>query len=149
MNSSRIEQAVEMFNKGFSCSQSIVSTYGPHVGLSGQDALKVSSAFGAGMGRLQETCGALTGAFMVVGCRHGMTEPGDSEAKETTYALVQLIAERFRQEHGAATCRDLVRCDLRTAEGSEEYRSSGRKAEVCIPCVRTAARLLEEFVVRG
>ncbi len=48
----RVEEAVAYFKEGFSCSQAILTAYGPTVGLDRETALKVASGFGGGMGRL-------------------------------------------------------------------------------------------------
>jgi len=73
---SRVEEAVSCFADGFSCSQSIVSTYGTEFGVDREKALKISTGFGGGMGRLGGTCGAVTGAIMVIGLKYGI--PGSS-----------------------------------------------------------------------
>jgi C_GCAxxG_C_C family probable redox protein len=77
----KVERAVYCFNQGFSCSQAVLSTYGPKFELDPELALKVSGAFGAGMGRMGETCGAVTGAFMVIGLKYGKTRVEDEETK--------------------------------------------------------------------
>jgi C_GCAxxG_C_C family probable redox protein len=108
----RVEQAIACFQEGFSCSQAVLSTFAPQLGMDRDLALKVSGAFGAGMGRMGETCGAVTGAFMVIGLLHGRTKVEDQETKEKAYALVAELAEQFRQRNGSLACRDLIGCDL-------------------------------------
>jgi C_GCAxxG_C_C family probable redox protein len=141
---SRAELAIDKFKSGFNCAQAIVVTYASPYGISEETALRMSAGFGAGMGRLQDVCGALTGAIMIAGLQEGMTIPGDRAAKERTYALVQRIAKAFEKEHGARTCRDLVGCDMNTEEGMKDYREREAYERVCSMCVRTAARLVEE-----
>ncbi|MEA3294019.1 MAG: C-GCAxxG-C-C family protein [Euryarchaeota archaeon] len=63
----KIECAVSCFKEGFSCSQALLSTYGPQFDLNREMALKVSGAFGGGIGHMGETCGAVTGVIMVIG----------------------------------------------------------------------------------
>ena len=67
---SKVKDAVSAFESGFNCSQAIVRTYGPDYGLSALDAIRVSCGFGGGM-RRADTCGAVTGALMVLGLRFG------------------------------------------------------------------------------
>ena len=76
------EQAVACFAQTFNCAQAILSTYGLQLGLERELALRVAGAFGAGMGRMGETCGAVTGAFMLIGLKYGKTRPEDNERKE-------------------------------------------------------------------
>ena len=91
----RVERAVSCFKTGFSCSQALLSTYGTQFGLTRETALKVSGAFGSGVSRRGETCGAVTGAFMLIGLKHGMTIVDDEVAKEETYRLVNEFVARF------------------------------------------------------
>ena len=78
----RIEEAVSCLKQGFSCSQAIVAAFAPSLGLDRDTALKIASGFGSGMGRLAETCGAVTGAFMILGLKLG-SPTTDRQAKET------------------------------------------------------------------
>ena len=115
--SDKAEAAVGCFREGFSCSQAILSIYGPEFGLARETALKAGAALGAGMGRLGEVCGAVTGAMIVIGLKYGHTEAKDKETKAKTYDRVHDFGERFRARHGSLLCRELLGCDLGTAEG--------------------------------
>ena len=87
MESKRAEEAVACFKSDFSCSQAVFSVYAEQLGLDKQVALKISCAFGGGMARMAETCGAVTGALMVIGLKHGKARPDDNDARDRTYAL--------------------------------------------------------------
>jgi C_GCAxxG_C_C family probable redox protein len=142
----KVEAAVACFREGFSCSQAILATYGDDFGLPRETALRAAAALGAGMGRLGEVCGAVAGALIVIGLKHGHTEATDKETKEKNYALVRDFSDRFRSRNGALCCRELLGCDLTTAEGVEEARQKGLFAERC-PCfVRDAAEILEDVL---
>ena len=143
---SKIEAAADCFQEGFNCTQAVFSTYAPLVDVKREDALRIATGFGAGMGRLQELCGAVTGAFMLIGCKHGMVDAADKAAKETTYALVQDFARRFRELHGSISCRDLLGCDLLTEEGRKQYSERDLSNVVCLPCVRDACTIVEETI---
>jgi C_GCAxxG_C_C family probable redox protein len=77
----------ERFNKGFNCAQAVFSTYAPLLKIKEEDALRIATGFGARMGRLQEVCGAVTGAFMLISCKHGMIAATDTTSKEAAYAV--------------------------------------------------------------
>jgi len=140
------ERAVEKFLKGFNCAQSVFSTYGPLYGIDEQQGLKISTGFGAGMARMQEVCGALTGAFMVIGAKHGMIDPTDRPSIGRTYQRVQKLAERFRELHGTILCRELLDgIDLNTDEGQKELHDKGLRETVCVQCIRDAAAILEDL----
>jgi len=114
--------------------------------LSRQTALKVSQAFGGGMGQMGETCGAVTGAFMVIGLKYGRTRADDDEAKRKTYALVKEFSEKFKARNGTIICRELLGCDLSTSEGQRIAKSEGLFSTVCPRFVQDAAEILEEIL---
>ena len=82
--SAKTEEAVKRFKKGFNCSQAVFSSYSEQFGLDGDVACKVATGFGGGM-RMAGTCGAVTGAFMVLGLKYGNSPEKDKKAKENTY----------------------------------------------------------------
>ena len=74
----KIDRGIELFESGYSCSQSVVLAFADHFGIDSSVALKFSSSFGAGMGRLREVCGAATRLFGVDVCVGGFLAPADS-----------------------------------------------------------------------
>jgi C_GCAxxG_C_C family probable redox protein len=144
--SEKVEAAVACFREGFNCSQAILSVWGGEFGLERETALRVSSAFGAGMGRLGEVCGAVTGALIVIGLKHGQTEAKDKETKERNYSLVRDFVGRFRSRNGSLLCRELLGCDLTTAEGMETAKQKGLFTERCPRFVRDAGEILEDVL---
>jgi C_GCAxxG_C_C family probable redox protein len=124
----------------------VLSTYGPRSGLDRETALKVAGAFGGGMGRLGETCGAVTGALMVIGLKHGKTRDDDDASRERTYELVHEFTARFRDRNGSILCRELLGHDLNTPEGREAAADQQLFLVLCPRFVRDAAEILEEMV---
>lgn len=145
MRNSRVSKAVSYFESGLSCSQSILLTYGPLFGISQDDAISISRGFGGGMARLSETCGAVTGAFMVIGIK---SPPGmEQQVKEETYSLVQKFAEKFKADNGSLNCGQLLGCDLNTAEGREHFSKQGKMESHCTKYVRNSAEIIEEILL--
>ncbi len=124
----------------------MLSTYGPRSGLDREMALKVAGAFGGGMGRLGATCGAVTGAFMVIGLEYGKTKDDDDEARERTYGLVHAFTTKFRDRNGSLLCRELLGHDLATPEGMEAVAEKQLFHVLCPRFVRDAAEILEEIL---
>ena len=145
---SKVDSAVAVFNRGYSCSQAILSTYGAQLGLERELALKIASAFGGGMGRMGKTCGAVTGALMVIGLKHGLVELPDQKAKETTYALVREFMKRFIARNGSVECKVLLGCDLSTPEGVRYAKDKNLVSTICPKLVQQAAEILEDLVVK-
>ncbi len=141
--------AVDRFDQGFSCAQAIVSTFGIHYGLDLEHALRVAGAFGGGMARMGETCGAVTGALMVIGLIYGKTLPEDEAAKEKTYHLTRLFIDRFRARSGSILCRELLGYHISTPYGSQKAQATNLFKTLCPEYVRLSAEILQELIKEG
>ena len=146
MGCSRIDNAVTCFNCGFSCSQAIFSAYAEQLGLDKQTALKVSGAFGGGMAGMGDTCGAVTGAYMVIGLKYGKTKPEDEEAKRKSYSLAREFVERFKAMNSSIVCRELLGCDLSTSGGKQMFDDNKLKDRLCMKFVEDGAKILDEIL---
>ncbi len=104
-----ISRAQAFFDEGYACSQAILMTFSPQFGLDQKTAKRISSAFGGGMGRLRETCGALTGSFMVIGLAFGNESPEDMETKFCAYRKVRELYWKIEAIHGTPKCGELLR----------------------------------------
>ncbi len=140
------EQAIFCFAQDFNCAQSMLSTYGPQLGLERELALRVAGAFGAGMGCLGDTCGAVTGAFMLIGLQHGKIRPEDEESKERAYQLTREFAEEFKSRHGSIMCRELLGCSLETPEQRALAKEKGLFDTLCPRFVHDAAEIVEQLL---
>ena len=138
----RIETAVSCFLQGFLCSQAVLSAFSPDLGLPRDTSLRLAASFGAGMGRMGLTCGAVTGALMVLGLKYGQSDLEDKEAREENYEKVREFVELFRVRHGSIRCRDLLDCDINAPGGIEYARKNNLFTTLCPGYVRDAAEIL-------
>jgi C_GCAxxG_C_C family probable redox protein len=142
----KVKQSVSCFKEGFSCSQAVFATYAVDMGMDREKALKIAQAFGGGMGGMGETCGAVTGAFMVIGLKYGRFRVDDDAAKLKTYALVQEFTKRFKARHGTIVCRELLGCDIGTTEGHRIAKEEKLFSTLCPRFVQDAAEIIEEIL---
>jgi C_GCAxxG_C_C family probable redox protein len=142
----RTETALSRFEEGFNCSQAVVSVFAGDLGLDEEAALRIAAGFGGGMGRMAETCGAVTGAIMVLGLRHG-TATTDRESKERTYQQVAEFVRRFKARNGTVICRELLGCDLSTPEGLQRAYDENLFTTLCPKFVQDAVEVLEVMSV--
>ncbi|KJS23640.1 MAG: C_GCAxxG_C_C family protein [Clostridiaceae bacterium BRH_c20a] len=140
------EEAVALFNQGFSCSQAVLSVFASEFNLDKTAALRVAGGFGGGMGNLGETCGAVTGAFMVIGLKHGRTNIDDRIAKGKTYGFVRDFAQIYSAKRGSIKCKELLGCDLNTPEGMSYARENNLFKTLCPGLVEMAVEVLEEIL---
>jgi C_GCAxxG_C_C family probable redox protein len=140
-----VTTALENLDQGFNCAQSIVGAFAPRHGLSMDHALKISCAFGSGMMR-GETCGAVTGALMVIGLAHGRCRADDMQARSKTYALAQAFQDRFEKIHGTCSCEGLLGLDPTTPIGRQTALDRGLFESRCPNFVRSAIAVLLDLV---
>ena len=129
------QDAVACFNGGCNCAQSVFCTYCEDFGLDKETAQKLSCGFGAGMGRMGNTCGAVSVAYMLIGLKYGA-------AKEKAYAMVCELAKRFEARCGSTVCREL----LGVSFGDDSEKVTQRVKDVCHVAVRIAAELVEDLL---
>lgn len=144
----RVDRAVSSLKEGFNCAQSVLSTYSKLFGLDRELALKIAQAFGGGMARMGQTCGAVTGAFMVIGLKHGKLRAEDDEAKEKTYEIVREFVKRFKSLHGSIMCKDLLGYDLNIPEELKEVEEKQIWDDRCPEFVKSGVEILEKLLSR-
>ncbi len=104
----RVEQALHLFESGYNCAQSVFLAYYDLFGLEEETAKSMSVSFGGGMGRMREVCGSVSAMSMLAGFRYPVPDPSDRDARTLNYAIVQKMAEQFREANGAIVCRTLL-----------------------------------------
>ena len=88
-------KAMGLFLDGYNCAQSVFTAFCDLHGMDEKEALRLSSSFGGGMGRMREVCGALSGIFMAAGLLYGYDSPDDKDAKTEHYRRIQELAGAF------------------------------------------------------
>ncbi len=139
---SRVDEAVDHFCRGAACSQAVVGAYGPSVGLPREQAIKLASGFAGGM-RLAQTCGAVTGAFMVLGLKFAGSNCDQRDGRENVYNQIREFTARFRQRNNTVVCKELLGCDISTPQGIQRATKEGLFRTICPKLVRDAAEILE------
>jgi len=131
--------AMSLFKKGVNCTQSLLVTHGTELGIDRKTAFRIASAFGGGMGDTGETCGAVTGAFMIIGLKYGATDAENKKARLKVRKLVGKFIEKFKSRNDSILCRELLGSDIRSS-------GSGKIAkEKCPKYVKDAIELIEEL----
>lgn len=144
--SNRTEKTLTAFRSGLNCSQSVLTAFTEDLNVDNSLALSLSCGFGAGMGRLQGTCGAVTGAFMAIGAYNCKKFTENKDRKEETYAMIQRFNDRFVSLNGTTECRKLINCDLSTEEGRIYAHDHQLFEKVCGKCITDAVNILEDLI---
>jgi C_GCAxxG_C_C family probable redox protein len=131
----------DQFSK-YSCSQTVLSLFAQELDLDEKTALKIASGFGGGMA-CAETCGAATGAYMVIGMKHGHTST-DPVEKSYTKLLIQKFNKAFEEEHQSLICKKLIGFDISKQDELEEARKADVFHNLCPSFIKSACDILEK-----
>lgn len=146
--SDRVQRARENFLKGYNCAQSVFLAFSDLLGMSEEEAAKISSPFGAGFGRMREVCGTVSAMTMILGYMEGNADPDNQEEKTRIYARERELISLFLQEQKSIICREILGLE----KGQEEPPApSIRTVEYyesrpCLGCVETAAHIIENCI---
>ncbi len=143
----RGERAAEYFLSGFNCAQAVALAFSDLTGAPREATVLALSAFGGGLSRLREVCGAVSGMAYVAGLLYGSSDEKDYESKKQLYAIVQRLAGEYREQNGSIVCRELLAGAGVSSGGAPEQRSAEYyKKRPCPQLIRCAADILQRFV---
>ena len=132
--SDRIAKALENHDKGYNCCQAVACAFCDLVGVDEETMFKASEAFGLGMGCMNGTCGAISGAVLLAGFKNSSENLEKPNSKAYTYKLSAAVTNEFLEKNGAIACRDLKGVD------------TGKVLRTCSGCIEDAARLAEKVL---
>lgn len=127
METRKHKAAEKLQNGTHNCAQAVICTYADFAGIDEETARNLGNAFGAGMGTMEGTCGALVGAGVVL----GMATKDRAAARKG----MRQIMTQFQQRNGATQCKLL------------KGVGTGVVLRECTGCVVDAAELLEEQLI--
>ena len=142
----REEKARELFSNSYNCAQAVAIAFSSETGIDENTSCRMATAFGAGGGRRQFCCGAVSGALLVISLLKGRNLNDDKSAQENSYTLAREFFAHFESEHGSSECRVLLDgINLLTPEGQERFKTEGM-GDRCGDYVGSAVRILEEIL---
>jgi C_GCAxxG_C_C family probable redox protein len=139
-------KVINAFREDKNCAQAVLLGFADRFQILEDHALSISAGFGAGMGRLQRTCGAVSGAYMVIGLYAGSKSITNAERKEIAYTLIREFTKRFEENKGSSVCADLIQCNLNTTEGQENFNTNHLKESVCEKCIQFSLDVLDDLM---
>lgn len=148
----RVKRAQGYFKAGYNCAQAVVMAFDDVMQMSPDELARLAAPFGGGMGRMREVCGTVSGMAFLAGAIKPSADPSNLEERKENYALVQLFADKFREENGDIVCRRLLGLEP-IAERTETAMPSERTPEYyrkrpCSEYVGCAARIVAEYLTK-
>ena len=134
------------FKQGYNCSQAVVLTFIDEIGLDKEQALKIASSFGGGIGRQREVCGAVSGMVICLGALKGYSSPDNHTEKAEYYALVQNLCNKFKQINGSIVCRELLGLSSPSSPTPEKRTDEYYKKRPCQEICYIVAELTEKYL---
>ena len=146
MTLTRADEAAAIFKSGYSCSQAVCAAFAEDFGIDRDTALRLSCGLGGGMAHTGNTCGAVTGALMVIGMKYGRTEVDDLRGKEKTYAVANEFVTEFLRRNHTVNCTELIGCNLSDPKELAAAREKDLFHTKCSLLVRDAGEILEKIL---
>ncbi len=140
-----VERAAQLFAAGISCAPAVLAAFAPRLGMDEEHAARAASCFGGGMASAGRICGAVTGAMMAIGLRHGPGVQADAAAKKDAYDRARELWRRFTDRQGSIECRDILGVDISTPEGHAQASAQGLFKTRCAAAVRDAAGIVKDM----
>jgi C_GCAxxG_C_C family probable redox protein len=137
--------AEKYFDGGFNCAESTLVALAIHFGKTAPNIPSIATAFGGGMARTRNVCGAVSGALMSLGLLYGRSHSGDD--KERCFALASELIQAVQSRWGSVNCFDLTGLDFTQPDGQQAYKEKVH-GEVCVPLVRFIADRVMELTGR-
>jgi C_GCAxxG_C_C family probable redox protein len=141
-----VDVSLKSFGEGFNCAQSVLTAFSERYGVEPAAACRMAEGFGGGMAGLGKTCGAVTGAMLVIGLACGRTKADDAAAKMVASVKVRRLIAKFEALHGSVACRDLLGCEIDTPEKLQIARDKALIMTRCSVFVRSASEIVEELL---
>ena len=143
----RKEKAVELFKQQFNCSQAVFTAYRKADVLDEENALKLSTVFGAGIACTgTETCGAVSGALLAISMHYGRGDVESIDAKVKTYELGKRFMTDFQSHMGSCTCESILGLNIGVPENLEKAKEMKLFETRCVDAVKKASDLLDEIL---
>lgn len=124
----KVKSAVEKKQTGkYNCAQAVACSFCEYTQISEQDIRHAALGLGAGMGSMEGTCGALTGAGLIIGlvCK---------EDKPRAMGMSRTLMNKFLERNGTTQCKQL------------KGVGTGKAIRSCDDCVADAAEFLDEIL---
>lgn len=130
----RQEKAIELHKKGFNCAQAVACAFAEDIGVPEEVLFSACEGFGLGMGGMEATCGAISGAVMVAGFKNSSGDLQNPTTKGSTYKYTREITSAFKEKNSTITCKEL--------KGVE----TGTVLRSCPDCIRDAVEIAEQVL---
>lgn len=139
------EEIKELFMQGIDCSQVVTGKFSEELGINRDTLRKVSACFGGGM-QCGETCGAVSGALMVLGVKYGHYREEDKEQKAVMLRKYANFKECFLSKYSSCICRELLGYDISNSEELEKVLEEGLLFDFCPCVVEDVINILEKII---
>lgn len=141
-----MEKASLVFNMGFNCAQSVLFSHGKAFFKNDEDALKLASGFGGGICGRGQTCGAVTGALMVLGLHFGYSSVDNPAEKEQVSRVTNEFLDEFENRFEGLNCGQLLGVDIGASEGRDSARENNLFDKICQQLIDGASEILEDLI---
>jgi len=121
MDNPQAQRAMELFQSGYCCAECVLLALAEYSEIDSEIIPQIATGFCSGVARTGDMCGAVAGAIMGIGLKHGRKTPEDP--REQCYQMIRSLLEQFNERFGGTTCLALTGVRLDTEEGQAQYKA--------------------------
>lgn len=128
------ELAIQLHDRKYNCAQSVACAFAEEIGVDPKTLFQACEGFGLGMGCMNGTCGAISGAIVLAGFKNSDGNIDAPATKASTYQLSKAIHEKFAAKNKGTVCLDI--------KGAE----TGTVLRTCPGCIEDAVEIVQEVL---
>lgn len=128
------ELAIKLHDQKYNCAQAVACAFAEEIGVDKEVLFRACEGFGLGMGSMNGTCGAISGAVMLAGFKNSDGNVISPATKASTYQLSKTILDKFAEKNQSTRCRDLKGVD------------TGNVLRSCPGCIEDAVEIVQEVL---
>lgn len=132
---SKKDLAIAYHDKKYNCAQAVACAFADEAGVNKAVIFRMMEGFGLGMGCMEGTCGAISGAVALAGLKNSDGELDAPGTKTATYQLSKEILTKFQEKNGATLCKDL-----------KGITNGGTPLRSCPDCIMDAVEIAGEVL---
>ena len=145
---STVQTAEGYADEGYLCSEAVLLALAESMEVEYELIPRIATGFAAGVARMGNMCGALSGAVMGLGLRYGRDIP-ETEPGRRPYWYGRRLAEAFEEAHGPVTCPGVLGLKIDDPDDYRRYSEEDMWATKCREVIKTAARLAWDLLQEG
>jgi len=144
-----VDLAASKAEEGWLCSEAVLQALAEALNVSSELIPRVATGFAAGIGRSGEVCGAISGAILGLGLKHGRNELEETPTGRRPHWYATELIQAIKERHGTVTCAGVLGLDLKDPGDLETYYKLDHWNTTCRELIKETTALAWDLLQRN